>query len=94
MAVFVRKWAVEGRGEAVVWVKEDEEGVGLEGFPDGIEGWVIKTEGEAGGAEDDAFDVGEGGEAGDFLNYGLRSGGEGEGCEGVDFPGMAGGEVF
>lgn len=94
MAVFVRKGAVERGGETVVRVQEDEEGVGLEGSPDGIEGWVVETAGEASGSEDDAFDVGEGGEAGDFLDDGIRGGGEGEGCEGVDFPRIAGREVF
>ena len=38
--------------------------------------------------------MGEGGEAGDFLDDGLRGGGEGEGGEGVDFPGVLGGERF
>lgn len=94
MAVLVRAGAVEGGGEAVVRVEEDEKGVRLEGRPDGIERWVVETGTEAGGAEDYAFDVGEGGEAGDFLDDGLGRGGEGEGCEGVNFPGVLGGKGF
>ena len=85
MAVFGGPGTVKGRWEAVVWVQEDEEGVGFERCPDGIEGWVVETGAEAGGAEDYAFDVGEGLEAGNLFYDGLRRGGEGESRKGVDF---------
>lgn len=91
VAVFGGAGAVNGGWETVVGVEEDEEGVGFEGCPDGIESWVIETGAEACGAEDYAFDVGEGFEAGDFFYDGLRRGGEGESREGVDFACVLGG---
>ena len=94
MAVFGGAGTVEGRWETVVRVEEDEEGVGFEGCPDGIESWVVETGAEASGAEDNAFDVRESFEAGDLFYDGLRRGGEGESREGVDFAWVLGGYFF
>ena len=45
---------------------EDQQLCLLEGCPEGIEGAIVETGAETGGAENDAFDMCEGREAGDL----------------------------
>ena len=86
VAVVAGAGTVDGAREAVVRVEEDEERGRREGGPDGFEEGVVEAaRGQAGGAEDDAADVCEGGRQAVDLGDDVGGGrGEREGGEGVE----------
>jgi len=84
--VSVVDWTERGCADAVVGVEEDDEACVCEGSPDGLEPLVVETCADAPCADDDALEVGEGGDVGDGLEQarGFDVVAEGEEAERVE----------
>ena len=71
MPVFGGSGAVDFVRKTVVRMQEDECLCLFEGGPDGVEDGIIKAGAEGGGAQDDAFDMGQLLKTGSFRCYHL-----------------------
>lgn len=58
MSVITSSWPVHGARKAVVRVEKDEEFGGFQSGPDGLEGGIVESLGEASCTEDDTAYMG------------------------------------
>ncbi len=83
MPVFASSRSVHGAGKAIMRVQEDEKAGAFQRRPDWLEGGVVEALGEPGGAEDDAAEMRQEGNALDFTCDVRRGRGERKRREGV-----------